>query len=361
MSWIKKAAANNKIELLSQKYKLPIQQIQSISESCDPTLKKLYLDWILRCYKSGTIRLPEDASKTHEALQMFTKSKNRLPEDRRDVNKFKSPGDIKKLLDELGVTTSKREQTQINTTQGQRVVLVSPPYQVIEITTPEAAAKLCRNTEWCIKDPKYFVGEYNMGPTNPCYMITKNGRPHILWHQPTDQLKDTYDEDFSPVTSGSDDFDECQELFIKMGKAGIPQPAINLYTPDMGGDHIYIAVGIAEDYGLDWLFNVMQKYPNEDVAFQAANCAAWFCIQNNQRDPRFEPHISKDPHLSLDYAISCIRGPFPEAEPNILANKMPRDCFRYAVEARKSRWPEAEPLILNSSYGENYRRTFNMN
>lgn len=58
-------------------------------------------------------------------------------------------------------------------------------FAIYEVTTPEAGAVLFRGTNWCVKDPRYFL-HYK---PNRYYMLVKEGERYGLYHPESGQLK----------------------------------------------------------------------------------------------------------------------------------------------------------------------------
>jgi hypothetical protein len=169
----------------AQRYKLDDDSIKDVSESeikarkeklnqlldwlalADPTESGKYAMWIAKLYKRDLVQFPEDIEKINSRLQKFDKVKHTLPVDRRDINSFKTYGELAKTLDEhqgVGV----REAARLATVEGQEVIFEGPigetTFRIIKVTTQEAATKLARHTDWCVKDPSWGTGYLEWGP-----------------------------------------------------------------------------------------------------------------------------------------------------------------------------------------------------
>jgi len=161
----------------------------------DPSKNSDYITWILRMLKKGVIVGEEDGQKVKERLSKFDelKRKPNFPTNKRDINSYKTYGDLAETLDEFqGIKTKgeiKRESQEegiqfINSLGGPEGVGTS----LYIVTTDEAGAKHFRNTDWCVKDPRFF-NDY--GP--PYYFFTKEGKPKTLLHLNSNQCMDVRD------------------------------------------------------------------------------------------------------------------------------------------------------------------------
>jgi hypothetical protein len=147
--------------------------------------KLTYLEWISRLAQKNIVRMKEDDSKIIETLQLFDNLKNTNKIDKKDINQFKSYGDLVKYLAPFENQNVKEEELD---TEGVETVLKNKNVEVLKIETEQAASKLCKNTKWCIKNPKSFKEH---GP--PFFMFLLNGKPYALLHEKSGQFKDIYD------------------------------------------------------------------------------------------------------------------------------------------------------------------------
>ena len=67
---------------------------------------------------------------------------------------------------------------------------VDGEYKLYIVTKSEAGAKYFRNTQWCVKDPRFF-DQYGA----PYYYFTKNNEPYTLLHLGSNQCMDPQDRD----------------------------------------------------------------------------------------------------------------------------------------------------------------------
>lgn len=149
-----------KYNILKSKYSKVDPEIFDLIVSIDPTsifkenkISKtgIYVDWILRTYlkldKSQQSRFKEDAYKITDDLKIFEKSKSKLPQDQRDINKY----DFSSLSNAVAPFVPKekeKEQAKLNSKEVK--VLYDGPDMFVGIPlTKEASIKLGRGTKWC--------------------------------------------------------------------------------------------------------------------------------------------------------------------------------------------------------------------
>ena len=166
--------------------------IKWVADNFDPSPNSMYISWILKMLRQGILRGEEDASKVKESLETFTALKNKpqFPSMYKDINRFKSWGDLAEVLGKFSDVKSKKEQVRIAREEGIELVEEIAPYKLYIVTKEEAAAKHFRDTHWCVKDPRHFN---NYGP--PYYYFTKDDQSFTLLHLNSDQCMDVNDRD----------------------------------------------------------------------------------------------------------------------------------------------------------------------
>lgn len=169
--------------------------IRWAAETFDPSKNAAYITWILRMLKKGVIVGEEDAQKVQERLTQFEelKKKPQFPKDKRDINAYKTYGDLAETLDEFQGIKTKGEMKREAQEEGIQFMGSSGGREgsgisLYIVTSDEAGAKHFRNTDWCVKDPRYFN---NYGP--PYYYFTENGQPRTLLHLNSQQCMDVRD------------------------------------------------------------------------------------------------------------------------------------------------------------------------
>lgn len=133
----------------------------------DPSPKRMHLQQLLRWFDSGDFRL-EDARRTRELLDRFLASKPRLPEEARDINRYRRSGDLVEVLDRLdGITVADPmaffkvpEEVRSET----RVVANGLDWLLVELLGKDASAHFASGTSWCTRHPETFKSYRNRGP-----------------------------------------------------------------------------------------------------------------------------------------------------------------------------------------------------
>jgi hypothetical protein len=195
MSWY-----NNILKFADKKQYLLKQGIpEDIINWADNLSKQInntnnYMVWIAFQAKKENVIPREDTDKIVEKLQLFEKLKKTKKIDRKDINTFKTYGELAEYLSPFAEqpVESTREVEKRLQQEGAVKVLNDGPVEVIRLDTEQAASVLCKGTEWCIKDPEFF-NKY--GP--PYYMFYLNDIPYALLHIPSQQFKDLYDSPMS--------------------------------------------------------------------------------------------------------------------------------------------------------------------
>jgi hypothetical protein len=172
-----------------------LNQLLSFISQADPSHSGKYAMWIAKLYFKETIQFPEDIDKINQRLTQFESIKRLLPPQDRDINRFKTYGQLARTIDEhTGV--SKRESVRLLTTEGQEILFETDKFVVIKVTTQEAATALAKHTEWCIKDPAWGKGYLEWGPF---YFIDKlthkkstQERYALAWHGKCSKRYDQY-------------------------------------------------------------------------------------------------------------------------------------------------------------------------
>ena len=186
----------NKLPVLLRQYpRFDEDYILSLAQF-DPTGKiGKYVPWMLKLANKGDLIFPEDGEKVRDVLDAFM-IQVKSPEfrDPKDINAYKSFGDLAEVIEDNEGLTSKTLSKKISEKQGVNIIYDEDPYKIYKIATKEAAAKMCRHTKWCVKDPKYSTHYLNRGPL---FMLVKNDEPYVLFHFETKDIKDVFDR---PIT-----------------------------------------------------------------------------------------------------------------------------------------------------------------
>lgn len=242
-------------------------EYNKIIETCnnaDPTGDRaVYTQWILRQYLNNNFKGEEDIDKFKDILTKFTKLKNSKKIQPADLNQYKSYDEltekVNNILNESGGYTSKREEETTKASEGIQKIDQDGDIELYLVTTPEAAAKEFRNTEWCVKDPKWF-NDYADTDSN-FYYFKKNGKPYLLLHK--DGFRNIYDD-----KPNNEDLQDVAKLMIKHNLPNqyslISNKIITEENKELFDQLVYQAI---EDGGSGWLLRgkIITKEKNKEL------------------------------------------------------------------------------------------------
>jgi transposase-like protein len=148
----------------------------------DPTKNKKYASWIVKQIVSGQVDFPEDVDMVNELLTDFHQKKHLLPADKRDINRYKTRGQLAATLDQHLEHRSKRgalasalkELNRGAELFGVEIFFKMGDFTVLMITDPNIASELTQNTRLCVRDAglaAYYI------KNSPLYFILENGEP----------------------------------------------------------------------------------------------------------------------------------------------------------------------------------------
>lgn len=296
--------SESRIQYVARSFNLDAVQVRRLS-LMDPTHGK-YLIWIARMDSLASIGPAREVKEVLSAFARLT-AKPGFKGDR-DINKYGSLRDIECSVARNADVKTNGEVKRDSEQAGCRKLDEDKTYTLYAVTTHYAAAKLFRNTSWCVKDLRFW-GQYT---PKRFYYVEKNGRPHVLFHKSGD-IRSTENEDY------------------RGPRIKIAEPYV-LKSP-------YVCVVYSE-------YVIKGRWSKaEPVVMQNAEAAFYYAkgvIKG--RWPEAEPVIMKDPEWTYYYARDVIKGRWPEAEPVIMQE--PRLAYNYARYVVKGRWPEAEPEIV---------------
>jgi len=197
------AITQARLDLLSRQFGCTPEYIASV-EGVDPSGGK-YLVWMLKLLKAEIIRFPEDEAKVKERLTQFlTLSRKPAWSGEKDLMKYPTYGDLVRIIDQNRGVKTKKEVVRDAQEAGMELMHEHGPDRIYRVTTPEATAKHFRDTEWCVKDPKFFK---QYGP--PFYYLTRDSEPLLLMHFGAKAFScmDVYDDPADPVAFRNAGFD----------------------------------------------------------------------------------------------------------------------------------------------------------
>ena len=186
----------------------------------DPTSKRTddgniigigkYVKWILKLVKQGKWK-PGDSVETIEFLGLFDKRKNQLPQEYRDINRYKSVYELGNIVS--GHTVKNRNEVK----QDVEKVYEDDQWLVVIPHTKEAACYYGKGTEWCTaatESDNMFDYYNNKGLL---YInIDKVNNCKYQFHFETNSFMDENDSSIKPNSIGLSD--GVINYYISIGK-----------------------------------------------------------------------------------------------------------------------------------------------
>lgn len=137
-------------------FTLNAEQLLDVFRANDPTTSKKYVNWILRVWLAGSFRYFEDIHKVKEPLMFFDQLKSKLPEDQRDIGRFKDFKSFDQFVDmhrEMDVRSENQKERNYEANlfakRSARLFYESENIKIVVPLTKKAAIHFGRNTKWC--------------------------------------------------------------------------------------------------------------------------------------------------------------------------------------------------------------------
>lgn len=192
--------------------------------TADPNPKKAYTTWMLTRFAAAKhtdhqLKL-EDLERTRGYLELFDQVKARLPQELRDINRFKNTNDlfdaIKDYRQDAGgeIVNQSQEQQMLGEAE---VIYDSPQWRILIPKTQQASCYFGRGTEWCTawvppKTNNMFDRYNNQGPM---YIVTeKSTGTRWQFHPPSAQYMDESDRAIN-IAQWLRDHPEVDQFFNK--------------------------------------------------------------------------------------------------------------------------------------------------
>lgn len=194
-------------------------------EKSDPTENKQYLNWIINIFMSGNLPV-EDIYKLNEALVLFSKNKEKIPVEQRNIN---SLTDLSSLLDLVSKYSTEEEMSttekeKIIKLEGAEQIYDSPHWKIIIPKTQEAACLYGKSTKWCTAASENSNRFHYYDKQGPLYILidkrVKDDRDHykkLQFHFKTNQFMDTMDRQIN-LTDFFKKNTELKDFFKKIGE-----------------------------------------------------------------------------------------------------------------------------------------------
>lgn len=158
----------------------PAEKLFNYVIAHDPDDMKKFSQWLFNMLIKNQTHL-EDLGVVKGYLEQFVQVRAALPPEHRDINRFRSPGDLAEVLDSVAGedTRSKRAAERELISKEAEVVYNDPQYRITIPKSMEAACQLGVNTKWCTawSDPNHnmFDGYNRQGPL------------YVILHKPTNK------------------------------------------------------------------------------------------------------------------------------------------------------------------------------
>lgn len=305
----------------------------------DPTKGK-YSEWLIKQWRDGKARYPEDTSNLNKNLTIFNQKKSKL--EQKDIGKY-TPGSLAKALDQqFGLTKSERKNARKGSMQlppGAELIITDGEFKVIKITSPKASSLLCSGTEWCTANEETADEHISTGPL---YLFYEGGVRKYLVHIGSWQFMDIYNDDVD---------DDVEERLFEILRPEVKSIAANAFGyADKIDKGRWPEGEPAITTDPRWAFKYAReiidgRWPEGEPAIAADPHVAYSYAKNVIRGRWLdgEAAIAKSPSIAFNYIRDFIRGRWLEAEPAIAAD--PSIAFYYASDIIKGRWPEGEAAI----------------
>ena len=157
---------------------------------------KAYFNWLYSLLRNGNLK-EEDYYKAKEYLGTFVKFYNRIPQEERDINKYKSLPELYNVVkDYIGSdepTSKSDEKRQIKNEEIEKV-FEDEDFLIMIPKTERASCLIGKGTQWCTaadKSNNMFNSYNNQGPLY--VIIDKDNNNKYQLHFETNQLMDAED------------------------------------------------------------------------------------------------------------------------------------------------------------------------
>ena len=305
------------------------EMIDNISRF-DPDKAKKYTQWLVELILKRDIRF-EDLPNVQEVLAKFNQIKARMPQEQRDIQRFKTMADLESALAPFGLQKSNKEVKRDNEKEmyaQAEMVLNTATYRIIIPKTKEASCYFGVNTRWCTAAENYNRFE-NYNRDGPLYIILdKKNNERYQFHFSTLQFMDEQDHELD-LESFKRKHPEVVKFFDKEKMSFGKFKNIRDFVEDKGDDTAKWIMKISE--GGDTLdFNpndaYLDKYKKKEFldglgAERLMQLGKW--LQENYTDDIEENDLEYDP--SSAESILELQ--------NIVEDDEFTDAFRFAAMA----------------------------
>jgi len=215
---------NGKIANKDMWVKFMMKQFEKF-KNADPTENKEYLNWIMNIYLAGNL-LDEDIYKINDYLTLFSKNKEKLPIEKRNVNSYNDLSSIYSAVSkfEKDEEMSASEKEKLIKLEGAEQIYDSENWKVIIPKTKDAACLYGKSTKWCTASDgssNRFSYYHNQGPLfimiNKKIANDRDVNKKMQFHFESNQFMDAADNGVD-VTRFFKSNPEMLSLFEKLRK-----------------------------------------------------------------------------------------------------------------------------------------------
>lgn len=305
-----------------------------------------YLTWIIKNRTMGMTELGE-TDEIKDLLAKYHKVKNKagFPPEAKDINRLKYNDLVDIVKQYEGLKTQRELELE-----GQNVVRDDQNYKIIQITTPEAAARLCAGKNWCIKDPKFSTRYLEDGPL---YLVENRYKDQFMIHPSTGEVKDL--ENQTPMGSELLSLQEGLRDDSYVGKA---VKNIHMDVEDMLyaiGDGNVGYEDIADDDLQEAADKAFDEYESHGYHLGSIMDEMWKRDFGNAFS-RWEDALGEKAdadeegeRLRPEYQAIVDSASLEGVADKLIERGNPKDMVSFAVNVLESRWPQAEPLIMQDA------------
>ena len=196
--------------------KRPAEKTFNYVMQFDPDATKKHVQWMLTLLLKGAMRL-EDLPSVRDDIVEFNRVKRHLPTSQRDINRFKTPGDLEAALAPFANkdVVSKRESSrrlEAEMLKQSTVLLDNATYRVLIPRTKEASCFFGVNTRWCTAATK-GTNLFDYYASHPLYIILhKPTNRRWQFHFWSGQFKDERDRQID-LNDFCDEHPQIEALF----------------------------------------------------------------------------------------------------------------------------------------------------
>lgn len=322
--------------------------LKNLADAVDPTGQNgKYLPWIIKQITQSQWPRPDQYGDAKTMLKTYDKAKNKagFPPEMKDINRLDF-AQVMEAVDQYGDLESKREKAK----SGAKVVYNQNDVTITEISTPEAAAELCKNTGWCVVNPDTAKGYLKDGPL---VKIDYHGDPWALW-------------------SADGSLEGPNNERVEDGQNRDVWEAIRRVYPDRSRQ-FREDMNTHEDNHAEEEKSDMDRYYEGEIRFDDLDSTDMRQVlqddeENGTGDDEFEwaerveTLIQRHVHEAVQYLAMSDRNEgrrWPNLEDRLLALaaeaptaryiSLAGDAVQYATEVMNQRWPQAEHLIYSQA------------